>query len=384
MARITLPPLTRSLLAALILCSLLNSALRFRQWSAPPSSGHDQGEDEGGGPSASSWHDTSVPYLVIVPAHSLLYPYTTLTAALVEQNVVSLTATALTVFFGGRYLERAWGGREYAIFLLFVTMIPNLLTFAVYAVYWKLTGNSDVATTTINGGVGICAAFLVAFKQLVPEHTVALASVLRIRVKHFPAIFLLANTLSGPLLGTDTAVFLSWLGFLTAWIYLRFFRISPTDDLEAGNGLLRGVGNARSRGDASDTFAFAQFFPEPVSTILAPPLDIIYNAFVSLRILRPFSGSDIVAGNEQASVRSEGGLQGLMGGRGGRGGGRREEAERRRALALRALDQRLNAAASRPQQQQQHAQMASTPAQVSIVAGPEGTEEGDAGGHTRA
>lgn len=162
------------------------------------------------------------------------------------------------------------------------------------------------------------------------------------RVKHFPAVFVLLNSISGPLLGTDTAFFLSWLGMLTAWIYLRFYRIAPSLSTTDTSD------EAVIKGDASDTFAFAQFFPEAVEKVLAPVCESVFAALVVARICTPFSSEDVDAGNEQASARAEGGLPSLMnpGGRGGRGGGRREEAERRRALALKALDQRLNAAAA--------------------------------------
>jgi hypothetical protein len=193
--------------------------------------------------------------------------------------------------------------------------------------------------TTISGGIAIQSAFLVAFKQLVPEHTVSiLRGLIRIRVKHFPAIFLLANTISGLLLGTETALFLAWLSFLTSWTYLRFYRVSPL--LSAATG---GEGPT-VRGDASDTFAFAFFFPEPIHTPLASVANQLYNLLVAIKLCTPFSDDDVDAGNEQAIARAEGGLPSLMN---PRGSGRREEAERRRALALKALDQRLHAATSR-------------------------------------
>lgn len=201
--------------------------------------------------------------------------------------------------------------------------------------------------TIIHGAVALEAGFLVAFKQLVPEHTVSLfRNTIRMRVKHFPAVFVLLNSLSGPLLGTDTAFFLSWFGFLTSWIYLRFYRIAPslaTTDT-GGEG-------AVIKGDASDTFTFAHFFPESIQVLLDPACDAVYQALVAARVCTPFSDEAVDAGNEQAQARAEGGLPSLMNsGRGGAGrgrdGGRREEAERRRALALRALDQRLNAAAA--------------------------------------
>jgi hypothetical protein len=200
------------------------------------------------------------------------------------------------------------------------------------------------SNTTISGGIAIQAGFLVSFKQLVPEHTVALAKgIVRMRVKHFPAIFLAANTISGIVLGTETAMFLAYFGFMTAWVYLRFFRVSPSLSSSAtGDGSV-------TRGDASDTFAFAHFFPEPIQTPVAALADGVYNTLVSLKVCTPFSDQDIDAGNEQASARAEGGLPSIMNpnGRGGRGGATRAEAERRRALALKALDQRLHAAAAR-------------------------------------
>ncbi len=181
-----------------------------------------------------------------------------------------------------------------------------------------------------------------ALKQLVPEHTVSLfRGFIRCRVKHFPTIFVAANMLSGPLLGTATALWLSLIGFLVSWVYLRFFRIS-----EISTSFATGGEGTTMKGDASDTFAFVAFFPDAVHPVLAPICDGIYSTLVQLRLCTPFSDEAIEAGNESVASRSES-LPGLMnGGGGGAAGGRRAEAERRRALALKALDQRLNAAAA--------------------------------------
>jgi hypothetical protein len=159
------------------------------------------------------------------------------------------------------------------------------------------------------------------------------------RVKHFPAIFLLCNTISGIILGTETAMFLAYFGFMTAWVYLRFYRVSPSlSSTATGDGSI-------IRGDASDTFSFGHFFPEPLQTPVGALADGIYNTLVSLKVCTPFSDQDIDAGNEQASARAEGGFMNPNS-RGGRGGATRAEAERRRALALEALNQRLQAARS--------------------------------------
>ena len=194
----------------------------------------------------------------------------------------------------------------------------------------------------IQGSVALQGAFLVAFKQLVPEHTVTiLRGVIKIRVKHFPAIFLASNTVSGFVIGTDTALVLAWAGFFASWTYLRFFKKQA--DLSG-----TGTGAATIKGDASETFAFAYFWPDAVQPPIAAVADGIYNALVALRVLTPFSAEDVETSNVQATVRGEGGLPSLLNqaGRRGGGSGKREETERRRALALKALDQRLHAATS--------------------------------------
>lgn len=164
------------------------------------------------------------------------------------------------------------------------------------------------------------------------------------RVKHFPAIFLAANTVSGLILGTDTAMLLAWCGFIVSWTYLRFYRISPSL-FTSSTGMDVGTGSTAPseliKGDASDTFAFAAFWPDVVQPPIATVSDAVYDILVSLRVCTPFSAADVDAGNEHASAREGGSeLPSLL--NAGRDGGARGEAERRRALALRALDQRLN------------------------------------------
>ena len=209
-----------------------------------------------------------------------------------------------------------------------------------------------------------------AFKQLVPEHTVAIAKgIIKIRVKHFPALFLAMHYIAALVLRTYTSTFLAWSGFLISWTYLRFYKFTP-DYTSAATGRSSGT-----RGDASDTFAFASFVPEPLSSSVAVVSDRIYAVLLILRICTPFSAEDVEVGNEQAMARSEAALPTTSNGAGGRApirsGGKREEAERRRALALKALDQRLNAASSRAQQQP-HAQH-----QQPAAAGPSRTSETD-------
>ncbi|XHG01553.1 hypothetical protein AWENTII_004930 [Aspergillus wentii] len=325
--RVNIPPATRVCLITLLTLSLLYNIARWRQIDT----------------TAGKLTTTPiVPYLTLVPSQFLFYPWTLLTATFVEQNIFTVLLNAATLFYGGKYLERAWGSREFGKFILTIAIIPNVVIVPFYIIWAAAGGNSLRGLTQICGGISIQASFLVAFKQLVPEHTVAIfKGLVKMRVKHFPALFLLLNTISGVVFGTDTAAILAWFGLITSWTYLRFFKRQPDLTGTSTNGL--GI-----KGDASETFAFACLFPDVMQPPIAFVSDQIYILLVSLKICTPFSEEDIASGNQQVLARGEAGLPSLLNSRAGLRGssGKREEAERRRALALKALDQRLQAAAA--------------------------------------
>lgn len=119
--RINIPPVTRTILIVLVVQSLLNAAIRYRQWT--------------------SGSHIVIPYLSFVPQLSILYPWTLLTTTLVENNVFTLSISAATIYQGGRYLERAWSSAELAKFVGVVSLVPNVLTFATLVTLFYLTGN---------------------------------------------------------------------------------------------------------------------------------------------------------------------------------------------------------------------------------------------------
>ncbi|KAI5297273.1 pre-mRNA-splicing factor rse1, partial [Ascosphaera pollenicola] len=262
---------------------------------------------------------TPVAYLILVPWKVLFNPWALVTATLVEHNLSTVLITAPTVFYGGKYLERAWGSSEFAKFMLVVALMTNLALTVIY-VLWSLVVE-DIAS-------------------LVPEHTVTvLKGVFKMRVKHFPAVFIVLNAIGSLLIFKNVAMFnLSWIGLVVSWTYLRFFKRQP--DLSGTSTSPR----ATIKGDASDIFAFACFFPDVMQPAVSSVTDKIYDIFVQLKIIKPWTDELIASSNEQAVARGQAGLPSLL-----NSGGRsrkREEAERRRALALKALDQRLQAASA--------------------------------------
>ena len=130
MARINLPPITRGLLAATVFFTLLNFVLRpnanWVEKVEKPVIGVGNG----------------VPYLTIVPGQSLIYPWVFALATVVEQNLAGLIVNGATLFYGGRYLERAWGEKEFAKFILFVATVPNILSFLLYLAGYVITSKT--------------------------------------------------------------------------------------------------------------------------------------------------------------------------------------------------------------------------------------------------
>lgn len=117
--RFNIPPITRIALITLVGQTLLSAAIRYREWTERS--------------------DVVVPYLTLVPQLSLIYPWTFISTTLVENNVFTLAISGATLFYGGRYLERAWTSAEFAKFLVVVAVIPNVLTFLTLVVLSIIT-----------------------------------------------------------------------------------------------------------------------------------------------------------------------------------------------------------------------------------------------------
>ncbi|OBT74844.1 hypothetical protein VF21_06758 [Pseudogymnoascus sp. 05NY08] len=329
--RLNLPPITRGLLLLLLFQSLLSAAVHFQR----PIGG------------------LVIPYLTLIPSMSLIYPWTFITSTFVETNIFSLAISGLTIWHGGRYLERAWTSREFAKFVGMVALVPNVYTFFSLVVMYAITGDvtwsyvppflpsfnpptssppttkkphTDLprSLTPVSGTTALQVAILTGLSQLLPTHTITLfRGILSLRLPRLPLLHLLLVTLLALLpIYTIAAPLLSLSGFLTAWAHLRFLRL-PLPDLDSPGPL---------RGDASDAFALAQFFPEPARPAVEAAGDVL--AKLGLAPKTP-----VVVANP-----SQGGGSGGGGGGGGQRSGGRAENERRRALALKELDLRLQAA----------------------------------------
>lgn len=53
--------------------------------------------------------------------------------------MITLLIAGATILYGGKYLERAWGSREFGKFLLVVILVPNLVTAFLYVLLFVVT-----------------------------------------------------------------------------------------------------------------------------------------------------------------------------------------------------------------------------------------------------
>lgn len=153
------------------------------------------------------------------------------------------------------------------------------------------------------------------------------------RVPRFPLVHLgLVTVLSLTPILSVASVLLAIFGLVTSWTYLRFYKtVFPDLDTSQPGAM---------RGDASETFAFSEFFPGPVKPAVAALADQVFDILVVMKVCTPFSQADLSAAQGNYPSR-------------GAPGGVRAEAERRRALALKALDQRLHASTGAPRSHSQ-------------------------------
>ncbi|KAF7339318.1 DUF1751-domain-containing protein [Mycena sanguinolenta] len=284
----SIPPVTRGFTAATVVVSL------FYQWLL--------------------WTGTqNTPYLTVVPGSSLFYPWTLVTSVLVESTILELILSLVFVPPCLRYLERVWGSIETLKFIAVSVGFSNIIAVGFNWIEFLFTKNADLFLYGMqyHGQMALQIAILVAFTQLIPEHQVQLFGVLKARVKTLPMAYLTLSTVL-TFLGFQCPWIIIQFGWFVGWIYLRFYKKNTGDS----------VGGVESYGDRSETFSLISWFPPFVHY----PLGLLGNFVHSLATrfhLIPTSSADLESGYSQVP------------------GSARAEAERRRAMALKALDQRL-------------------------------------------
>ncbi|KAF8745217.1 hypothetical protein RHS02_01417, partial [Rhizoctonia solani] len=224
-----------------------------------------------------------------------------------------------------RYLERLWGSIETAKFIFVTVVASNVIAVGLSWIEYVVIGKPELFLFGMiyRGQSALQCGILVAFTQLIPEHQVQLFGVIKLRVKTLPMAYVTYSNIMC-IIGYQAPFILIQFGWLVSWVWLRFYKRTVLE------GSLGGV---TTHGDRSETFAFVNWFPpiahKPVSILST----FVYTYAVRFNLVHP-SGSSVPDGNNVEL--GNGGYAPLP-------GGARAEAERRRAMALKALDQRMAA-----------------------------------------
>lgn len=312
----SIPVATRSMTAALLGFSLLLAFLRVTM------------TEEGIHLISFSRDDSAVafPWLVIVPGSSFWYPWTLVTAAFCETSFFEFIISIISLPLAGRYLERIWGPVEMIRFSLIVIVVSNVVAwFIAVALYVVTRGEKMMYGVQYHGLEALQTAFLVALAQLIPEHQVQFKFGFKVRVRDLPMAYVTFSNIIC-VLGYPSPFILIQFGWLFSWAYLRFFKMND-------NGI---------RGDRSETFSLVSWFPPFMHKPVTFVSNTLYGIFLKLGVVQPWQYSAM--GDVELGVGS--GLPSMSVGISPQtpgAGSTRAEAERRRAMALKALDQRVKA-----------------------------------------
>lgn len=286
------PKVASILLVAIISLTILNFLLKYYTYFVLVVAAHQSQEDtaaadDGSGPVPHP-HELYVPFLTFIPAISpvIFRPWVLLTAGLIEDSFLLLGPTVLAVFYLGGFLESKWGVEECLRFVLVVLVGSNFALYLYYSVCAFVLGAARVDPPVIILSTAVVMALLVAVKQRILGHYVILfKGGLRIKVTYLPFLALLGLFLL-LLLSDNYRVtwLLSLVGFAVSWTYLRYFKGSSNErqsyllpftlrrpgpspaPLAPGPALA--FNNTLTRGDRSDQFALATFFPRPLASVV--------------------------------------------------------------------------------------------------------------------
>jgi len=326
----SIPPVTRFFTAATASLSLFYLYLQWKNEATYP-----------------------IPYLTLVPGSSLFYPWTFFTSVFVETTIYELIFTLIVIPPCLRYLERLWGAVETIKFIVVTVTFSNIIAFGLNWIEYAVLRNASLFLYGMeyHGQMALQIGALVAFTQIIPEHQVQLFGIFRARVKTLPMAYVTLSTVMC-IIGFQCPFILVQFGWLVSWIWLRFYKKNTSDTLSGGP----------TYGDRSETFALVNSFPPFLHTPISFLANTIYK-YASRFHLIPSAGADLEANHSQP-------------------GSARAEAERRRAMALKALDQRLanpaNTTAAQPSRPQPPAS-SSNPETTKVPDENEGGDLGTAG-----
>lgn len=214
----------------------------------------------------------------------------------------------------GKLLEPIWGALEMLLFFVIVTAGSAVCSSVVYVFLYLATFNVEyLFHTHLYGLSAYIVGVTVALKQSMGDQELP-PSILKLRIRDLPLIVVLVSVvmrLMGVVPGSHPCLIIT--GLMVSWVYLRFYQKQANSDV---------------RGDMSDSFNFASFFPEVIRPPIAVTANSVYSFLVKVKVCKkqirkydvgaPSPITIVLPGTDPA------------------------DAERRRQIAIKALNERLS------------------------------------------
>mmetsp|Transcript_4995 Transcript_4995/g.9656 ORF Transcript_4995/g.9656 Transcript_4995/m.9656 type:complete len:369 (-) Transcript_4995:254-1360(-) len=292
-------------------------------------------------PSTEAW-------LALVPGYTIQSTpriWALVTAGFYETSVVMGLANLSALVLVGPVLEDSWGSSSFKKFVLFVNISTFVVVFFGAVFLYIFSANARYLFLPMCGFSPVNAGFVVALFQMFPTKPLLPVSPVP-AIRHLPILVVTGSVMlyvGGVVNGKEAPLVV--FGTLFGWVFLRFLR---TDDQ---TGLV---------GDLRPEFAFAQLFPDV--PVLRPVLvfcsALCYKAVLAAGCFTASANSHKLGPSRSAAASSSSSSASLSSSSSQqrtiddseRVGGRNTEfsfgtsdatADRRRALAIRAIDEKL-------------------------------------------
>eukprot|EP00808_Paulinella_micropora_P012014 g14679.t1 len=192
------------------------------------------------------------PLFALIPGNTLsvyAHFWTPLTAGFFETSFFMGMANISFMVLVSHLLESQWGERNFFRFVLVVNLCTFLTFFAQMIISFAMTQDDHYLWAPLCGFTGANAGFAVGLMQRYPDDPVVSRPVIRaLKFRHLPALITTAGIVSYCLghIG-DKEVPLLLYGNFYGWLYLRFYMVDE---------------DTQQVGDLRDEFNFSMLFPD--------------------------------------------------------------------------------------------------------------------------
>lgn len=243
-----------------------------------------------------------------------------LTSSLIESNLLVGVVFLAAVLTFMPSLQKHWGLSSVLRFLISTTLITNFLVYVLVLLAFGISESERILNFHVFGFSGILTSLAMVLKQRSPEAKLVLtessadvlpsasdpsgrgSSSFVLLHKHFPivlwlsAVFILCIPLLSHVFAKDAVLVIC--STFASWLYLRFFFLRD-----------------KQVGDSSDAMAFVTLLPDigPLRTYASIPVDALYSCVTYLGLLTDRSrlGSSGMGHHGMGSVLNEAGSIGL-------------------------------------------------------------------------